>query len=193
MEARRILKNPAFDRSEAAVTGKAWYVIHSKPHKETQIDVYLKTRGLETFCPMIAARPANPRAARTRPYFPGYVFVRADLQAIGLNTLQWMPGAVGVVQFGGQPAAVPDAIIAQVRRRLETLKTRPPLADNLQPGDRVRIVEGPLAGYEALFDLRLNGSQRVQVLLDLLGNLVPVQVNVQRLEKLTRLDPHPPS
>ncbi len=190
-EAPRILKNPVFDLSELAGGRQAWYVIHSKPHKENQLTVYMKTCGLETFCPMLKVQPTNPRSAKYRPYFPGYVFVRADLAEIGLNTLQWMPGAVGVVQFDGQAAAVSDAIISQLKRRIEALKANLEASDNLKPGDAVRITGGPLSGYEALFDLRLNGSQRVQVLLDMLGQLVRVEVNVQNLERIKHLDTYP--
>ena len=99
-----------------------------------------------------------------------------------------MPGAVGVVQFDGQAAAVSDAIMNQLQRRIDALKANHDVSHNLKPGDRVRIIEGPLTGYEALFDLHLNGSQRVQVLLEMLGSLVRVDVNVHGLEKIKRLD-----
>jgi transcriptional antiterminator RfaH len=42
--------------------------------------------------------------------------------------------------------------------------------DDLQPGDPVRIVSGPFAGYEAVFDMRLPDSERVQVLLAFLSD-----------------------
>jgi transcription antitermination factor NusG len=38
----------------------------------------------------------------------------------------------------------------------------------LKQGDPVSISEGPFAGYKAIFDTRLSGSQRVQVLLEVL-------------------------
>jgi hypothetical protein len=40
-----------------------------------------------------------------------------------------------------------------------------------------------LAGYEAIFDLQLSGSERVQVLLEMLGRLVKVTVNTSAIEK----------
>lgn len=47
----------------------------------------------------------------------------------------------------------------------------------------MRITHGPFAGYEAIFDMRLSGSERVQVLLQMLGRLVKVQVNAGAIEK----------
>ena len=37
-------------------------------------------------------------------------------------------------------------------------------------GDAVTIKSGPFAGYTAIFDARLNGGDRVRVLLDMLSD-----------------------
>jgi transcriptional antiterminator RfaH len=179
------LSNLAVERPSPNAGEKAWYVLHSKPHKENQADLYLRARGVETFYPAIKIKPVNPRSSKVRPYLPGYLFVHVDLDEIGLNTFQWMPGAVGLVQFDGQPAAVPEQIVNQLKRRIEVIRTAGGLVlDGLRQGDPVRITDGPLSGYEALFDLRLSGSQRVQVLLEMLGRLVRVEVQAKSLEKI---------
>jgi transcriptional antiterminator RfaH len=179
------LNHLAVERLGTNADTKAWYVLHSKPHKENQAYLYLRSRGIETFFPAIKIKPVNPRSSTIRPYFPGYLFVHVDLDEIGLNSLQWMPGVVGLVQFDGQPAAVPDRIIDQLKRRVEAVQAAGgSVLDSLKRGDPVRITEGPLAGYEALFDLRLSGSQRVRVLLEMLGRLVRVEVQADALEKI---------
>lgn len=165
----------------------AWYVLHSKPRKENQVNAYLVSAGLETFYPTLRVQPVNPRAAKVRPYFPRYLFVRADLDEVGLSALQWIPGAVGLVQFDGVPPTVPDHIIQRLRQRVEEIEKAGGLTfDGLQHGDPVRITSGLLAGYEAIFDVRLSGSERVQVLLKMLGRLVKVQVNAGAIEKRPR-------
>lgn len=162
----------------------AWYVIHSKPRKEGQVSAYLDAQGLETFYPTVRVQPVNPRAARMRSYFPGYLFVRADLEAVGVSALQWVPGAIRLVQFGGEPARVPDNVIAELKRHVRRVNAGGGLTlHGLKPGDVVRITHGPLAGYEAVFDLRLSGSERVQVLLEMLGRQVRVRVDAGAIEK----------
>jgi transcription elongation factor/antiterminator RfaH len=162
----------------------AWYVLHSKPHKENQISAYLQSQKLETFYPTLRVQPVNPRASKIRPYFPGYLFVRADLEAVGVSALQWIPGAVGLVSFDGQPGTVPDYIIRELRQRVEQIEAAGGLTvDGLKQGDPVHITHGPFAGYEAIFDMRLSGAERVQVLLQMLGRLVKVQVNASAIEK----------
>jgi transcription elongation factor/antiterminator RfaH len=162
----------------------AWYVLHSKPRKESQLDTYLQSQGFETFYPAIRVNPVNPRAAKIRPYFPGYLFVHADLDQVGVSALQWIPGAIGLVMFGGQPATVHQRVIQQLKQHLNEIKTAGGLTlDGLKQGDPVRLTSGPLAGYEAIFDMRLSGSERVQVLLEILGRQVRLKVDAGTLEK----------
>jgi transcription elongation factor/antiterminator RfaH len=162
----------------------AWYVLHSKPHKENQINAYLQSQNLETFYPTLRVKPVNPRASKIRPYFPGYLFVHADLEAVGLSALQWIPGATGLVSFDGQPGTVPDHVIRELQERIERIEAAGGLTfDGLKQGDPVRITQGPFAGYEAIFDMRLSGSERVQVLLEMLGRLVKVRTNANTIEK----------
>lgn len=162
----------------------AWYVLHSKPRKEQQVNAYLRAQGFETFYPTLRVQPINPRASKMRPYFPRYLFVRADLDEVGISALQWVPGAIGLVEFDGYVAPVPDSVVHELKRRVAAIEAAGGLTfDGLQPGDPVRITHGPFAGYEAIFDMRLSGSERVQVLLQMLGRLVKVQVNAGAIEK----------
>jgi len=162
----------------------AWYVLHTKPRRETAVYSYLRTQGVEVFYPSVKVKPVNPRASTIRPYFPRYLFVRADLGEVGISALQWVPNAIGLVQFDGIPAAVPDSLVITLKRRIEEIKVAGGLVfHELAPGDAVRITQGPLAGYNALFDLRLSGTQRVQVLLEMLGRPVYVQVDAGAIEK----------
>ena len=85
-----------------------WYAIFSKPRKEVQVGSYLRTQGITTFFPTYRVKPVNPRSSTTRAFFPRYLFVHANLSETGMGALQWIPGAVGIVQFDGAPASVPD-------------------------------------------------------------------------------------
>ena len=78
-----------------------WYVMQSKPQKEKLLYEQLRSREIETFYPSIRTKPVNPRARKYKSYFPGYMFVHVDLDLVGISALQWVPGAVGLVNFGG--------------------------------------------------------------------------------------------
>jgi transcriptional antiterminator RfaH len=146
-----------------------WYALHSKPRKEELLFGQLSLRNIEVFYPRIRVQTVNPRAAKVRAYFPGYVFIHVDLAEIGFTALHWLPGATGLVSFGGEPASVPDSLLVAVRRKIDRINgLGGELFDGLKQGDIVEISEGPFAGYEAIFDTRLPGTERVRVLLKLL-------------------------
>jgi transcriptional antiterminator RfaH len=144
--------------------------MRSKPCKEDFLWQQLRARRIECFYPRTLVPAAGARARKLRPYFPGYIFIHADLDQVGLSALQWMPGAAGVVAFGGHPAWVPENLIHAIRRRVDEINAAggETLA-GLQRGDPVVICDGPFAGYQAIFDARLSGEQRVRVLLSLLS------------------------
>ena len=163
-----------------------WYALRVKPHKERFVHKWLDAHAVTLFYPHVQVQPKNPRAAKERPYFPGYLFVQADLDALGDNAFAWLPGAVGLVAFGGEPAVVPDHLIHELRERITQIRRSGGLKlAELKPGDRVRITDGSLAGYEAIFDMTLPDQERVQVLLAFLSRYPqPVQLKVSAVTKV---------
>lgn len=163
-----------------------WYVLHSKPRKEDFLLDQLKSHGFEAYCPFVRVNTVNPRARKIRPYFPGYVFLQADLGQSKASSLQWMPGATGFVSFDGIPARVPEGLIPTLRQRVDEVNASGgELFHELKPGDQVRVVGGPFAGYEAIFDVRLPGSERVRVLLKLLQQRrqLPVELDAGQIQR----------
>ena len=160
-----------------------WYVFQSKIHNEQLLCEQLRIRHIEKFFPYIRVWPANPRARKIKPYFPGYVFGRVDLELAGKSLVSWIPGAIGVVSFGGEPASVSDHFIHILRQHIETINTAAGrISERFQRGDIVTVHGGPLAGYEAIFDTHLSGHERVEVLLKLLeGYQLRVQLPVSQI------------
>ncbi len=144
-----------------------WYALRSKPQKEEMLARQLILRGEELFFPCVRVMPVNPRARRVRPYFPGYLFIRTDLERCGTSTFRYLPGAVGLIMFGGEAAHVPDGLIQAIRWRVEAGQGDP-TGRSCKPGETVSIHSGPFAGYEAIFDAHLPGTERARVLLKLL-------------------------
>jgi len=124
---------------------------------------------IDFFYPTLQVRPVNPRSQKVKPFFPGYLFVHTDLDLTGSLILKWMPGIVGLVSFYGSPATVPECLITEIRQHMQKLINSGRTNTRFQAGEEVRVVEGPLAGLEGIFDLNLTGSQRARVLLRILG------------------------
>jgi len=161
-----------------------WYALRSKPQKEDVVWKQVRERGFEVFYPRLRVNPINPRSRKFKPYFPGYLFVRVDIEAIGLSSFQWLPHSNGLVSFGGEPSLVPDNLIHAIMRRVKEISDAGgEVFDDLHKGDVVRIGFGPFEGYEAIFDARLPGTERVRVLLQFLSDrYVLIELDASHLE-----------
>ncbi|MGW8251035.1 MAG: transcription termination/antitermination protein NusG [Anaerolineales bacterium] len=163
-----------------------WYALRSKPRKEDVVWRQVRQREIEIYYPRLKVQPVNPRSRKVRPYFPGYMFVRVDIEEVGLSTFQWMPHALGLVVFGDEPATVPENLIYEIRKRVDEIAAAGgELFDGLDRGDQVLISDGPFSGYEAIFDVRIPGSERVRVLLQLLNSQrqVPVELDAGQIQR----------
>jgi transcriptional antiterminator RfaH len=160
-----------------------WYVAHSKPRNEELLWKQFCLRNFMSYYPCIKVATVNPRAHSVQPYFPGYLFVRVDLDVIGRSILKWIPGGIGLVSFGDEPAFVSDSMICAIKQRIEHLKM---VAESPYiKGDSVSVHHGVFAGYEGIFDIQLSGTDRVRILLSLLGDrLIPVEMPASAIHRV---------
>jgi transcriptional antiterminator RfaH len=143
-----------------------WYVIHSKYRNEGLLWQQFCSRGIEAYYPCTCTEPVKPRTRRVKPYFPGYLFIHADLEIVGTSTLQWIPGAVGLVHFGSEPAFVSEEILNAIRGRVNEInKARTLVLKDLKTGEEIAVHSGPFAGYHGIFDSYISDRERVTVFL----------------------------
>lgn len=144
------------------------------------MDTQLEDRGFETYFPYLRIERGYGRGIRYEPYFPHYIFFRADLSSSEAYGIQWLPGVRRLVHVGDQPATVPQAIIDSLRERLEPYTERPLSRTEwlFKPGQKVLITDGPFEGFEAIFQKGLSGHDRVQVLLNLIGTWTRAELDV---------------
>jgi hypothetical protein len=81
-------------------------------------------------------------------------------------------------------------VIAEIHDRVQAIQGKDPLGLGhgayLNPGDKVRILSGPLQGYEGMFDTRLGGQTRARILVDFMGRQLKTECDVRTLERLVR-------
>lgn len=165
-----------------------WYTVHTKPHAEYQVAATFRQRGLTAFLPEVRRKCGDQTGPQ--PFFPCYLFVKVDLDVVGLSAVQWTPGLRRLVAFSDRPVALPEEIIDLIRHRAEALGPTGGLPGlNFKPGDTVRITAGPFKEMLAIFDGPCPAAERVQVLLHLLGQASRYQISVSDLAKAPNQPP----
>jgi transcriptional antiterminator RfaH len=164
--------------------GIRWYAIQTKTNKEKEVERRLCDLGIEIFLPWMRTR----RRIGSRfhwvlvPLFPGYLFCRLDLMESG-KAARYSPGVKDFLKFGNQIAEVRSEIVQTLRERCPdgVAQINPVTA---QYGDAVRINEGPFSGLEAIFERSLKGSERVAVLLEILGRQTRLVLPSEAIAKI---------
>ena len=159
----------------------SWYLVHTKPSGEVVAQANLERQAYEVYFPRLkqTARYRGGWRERVGALFPGYIFLRLDEGRQALDPVRSTLGVAAVVRFGARYSVVPDAVITDLRKRadprtgLHMLNHRV----SLSPGTPVRVLEGPFAGLECVFE-RAVGAERVLVLLNLLGRETRVHLSV---------------
>jgi transcriptional antiterminator RfaH len=162
---------------------EAWYAAYCKPFKERYAATALADQlGLPIYLPEIKRRFRGQ--IRHAPFFPRYLFVWVDLQAVTLNRINNTFGVVRLVAIDDIPQPIPTSVIDMLRQRVDHFNMYGGLLNRgFRPGDTVRLKEGPLQGLEAVFVGPMKSSERVHILIDFLGRHREAEVDVDTLER----------
>jgi transcriptional antiterminator RfaH len=147
-----------------------WYCVRTKSQREKHAAEQLCTRlGFEVYFPQIRLQRKIRRVRRevTEPLFPRYLFCRFDLTP-HYRTVRYARDVIDLVSFGQSPAVVTDQLISDLKTwasESSLTVTKPMFAS----GDRVQIADGPMQGLQAVILEGKSDSDRVAVLLSILG------------------------
>jgi transcriptional antiterminator RfaH len=165
----------------------AWYCARTQPKHEHIAARNLRSRlELEVFNPRLRIERATRRGVVRiiEPLFPCYVFVRCRLDE-QVDDIRYTSGVSTLVHFGHKIPAVPDEVVDELRQSFESEEPMD-VKDRLEPGSQVFVIEGPLLGNQGIVVRALPARQRVQILLDFLGQTTLTEVDRKSLSVADR-------
>lgn len=161
-----------------------WYVIQTKPKKEGEAKSYLSMKGIDVFSPtmeVVSSRRGRIVSDR-QPLFPGYLFGHFNLIE-QYSLVRWGRGVRTIVSFGAGPVPVADEVIELIRNRArdgECVKK----ACSFEKNDVVRVRTGPMKDLLGIFERWISDTERVKILLNLVGYRPTVELHYSLLEKV---------
>lgn len=160
-----------------------WYAVHSRPRMEALALENLQNQAFHAWLPQLRRRVRRKGrwAQVVEPLFARYLFLRVDPQAQDISPVRSTKGVVNLVRQAGVPVPVPDPVMAALFEAVDQETGLHCLSDSvapaLAPGSPVRVLEGPFAGMEGVFQ-KASGEARALVLLAVLG--APTSVKLSR-------------
>ena len=144
------------------LTQAEWYAVQTRPRHEKKVIAELAEKRIDSYLPLLnqVHRWSDRRKTVQVPLFPGYVFVRVQLNP---NIRFAVLGSWGAIAFVGPQrtaTAIPDTQIENIRTLLSSKVSLTPYPF-LRIGQRVRVRGGALDGLEGI--LVTNGQRRLVI------------------------------
>lgn len=177
--------------SEAVAVDKQWYIIHTYSGFENRVKESLLNRieafGMKDYFGDVMIPTENVVEVRdgkkhvsTKKFFPGYVLVQMlmtdETQQVVLNT----PKVTGFVTTEALRPEEMDRILGHMTRATEAPKPK----YTFEPGEKVKIIEGPFASFQGVVDHVNQDHGTLTVLVTIFGRSTPVELNFLQVEKL---------
>lgn len=166
--------------SNPSVPAPAWYLVYAKPRQERLALENLLRQGYEAYLPLLRTRRRVVK--NLGPMFPRYLFLRLTAERDNFAPIRSTFGVSQLVRFGEDYAVLPDDFIASLRAQSDEQGVIEAPEQALVSGDPVQILDGAMAGYEAVFCENV-GKERVALLLKIADRQIRVEaarLTVQR-------------
>lgn len=166
---------------------RSWYVLHTKSRFENVVNENLVKKSMEVFLPKVTVRSKRrDRKLLIRvPLFPGYLFVKTDLNPYEHIEIVKTVGAVRLIGSKEGPVPVPQETIESLK--IMVTSDHPVMTGTrFKKGDNVIVIQGPFAGVTGTF-VRYRGRGRVVVNIEALGQFASVEVNEDDVELLPEI------
>ena len=172
-----------------------WYVVHAYSNFEHKVAQSLKERvkrhGLESkfgeiLVPteeVVEMRDGQKRKS-DRKFFPGYVLIQMVLNDESWHLVKETPRVMGFI--GGtadKPAPITEKEASQILRRVEEGVDKPRPKVLFEPGEVVRVTDGPFNDFNGVVESVNYEKNRLQVAVQILGRSTPVELDFSQVEK----------
>jgi transcriptional antiterminator RfaH len=158
-----------------------WHLVYTKVKKEEEAEHHLNNQGFEVYLPRhrVGVRKCGQYTEVIQPLFPRYIFIQLTDGVDNYASIRSTRGAAGLVRVGAAPAIAPPALIDYLRSHEKQALAPKPL-NPFKVGDRIRIVDGPFSGYEAIYQCD-RGEDRALILLSLMNHFSKVTLSIHHL------------
>ncbi len=172
-----------------------WYVVHAYSGYEKKVAAAIKERvelaGMEDLVgeilvpteEVVEMRGGQKRRSE-RKFFPGYVLVQMELSDVTWHLIKETPRVMGFI--GGkadQPAPITDAEADAILQRVVDGIEKPRPKTLFEPGEMVRVTDGPFNDFNGVVEEVNYEKSRLQVAVLIFGRSTPVELEFGQVEK----------
>ena len=182
---------------------KRWYVVHTysgyenkvKDDLEHRIKVYgLEDKVVDIQIPteeVTEIKDGGERKTKDVKVYPSYVLVRMEIDDNTWAVVRNTPGVTGFVGIDGKPTPLRREEYNKMMHRgagsgsgsASGAKAEAPtrVSTSLEAGQSVRVLSGPLAGFDGVVAEVMPEAGKVKVMLAIFGRETPVELTLEQI------------
>lgn len=172
-----------------------WYIVHAYSNFEHRVKSGLEERiermGLQDkfgdiLVPteeVVEMREGSKRRSE-RKFFPGYVLVQMEMNDETWHLVKGVPKVLGFI--GGssdKPAPITEKEADHILQRVQEGVDKPRPKVLFEPGEVVRVTDGPFNDFSGVVEQVNYEKNRIQVGVQILGRSTPVELDFGQVEK----------
>ena len=174
---------------------KRWYVVHAYSGCEKQVKRSLEDRiereGAQEFfgdvlvpTEEVVEMKGGQKRRSDRKFFPGYVLVEMEMTDETWHLVKDVPKVMGFI--GGtadQPAPISEREANAILNRVQEGADKPRPKVLFEPGEMVRVVDGPFNDFNGVVEEVDYDKSRLKVAVLIFGRSTPVELEFHQVEK----------
>jgi transcriptional antiterminator NusG len=183
---------PAEDTLNSKDLGK-WYVLHSQTGHENRVMNNLEQRVqslgvqdkiFEIIIPTreIVVVKKGKKAKQKEKVFPGYIFVRMELDDQSWLVVRTTEGVTGFIGAGTKPTPISDREVQAIMKFVE--QDQPKFKTAFAVGEAVKITEGPFADFLGSVESIDEEKGKIRVLVSIFDRETPVELDFLQVKKI---------
>jgi transcriptional antiterminator NusG len=172
-----------------------WYIVHAYSNFENKVKASLEERvklmGVEdkfgeVLVPteeVVEMKDGSKRRSE-RKFFPGYVLVQMEMDDETWHLVKEVPKVLGFI--GGssdKPAPISEKEANQILNRVQEGVDKPRPKILFEPGEVVRVIDGPFNDFSGVVEQVNYEKSRLQVAVQILGRSTPVELDFSQVQK----------
>jgi len=175
---------------------KRWFVVHAYSGFEKQVMrsltervrlAEMEDRFGEILVPTeeVVEMKNGVKRKTERKFFPGYVLVQMEMSEETWHLVKECPKVMGFI--GGKadkPAPISDREAEAILNRVKTTVDAPRPKTLFEPGEMVRVSDGPFADFNGTVEEVNYEKSRLRVAVMIFGRSTPVELEFTQVEKV---------
>lgn len=174
---------------------KRWYVVQAYSGYEKQVKRSIEERVIlanlqdkfgDILVPTeeVVEMKGGQKRRSERKFFPGYILVEMEMEDLAWHLVRETPKVLGFI--GGtadKPAPITDAEARAILNRIEDSTEKPKPKTLFEPGEVIRVSDGPFADFNGVVEEVNYDKNRMQVAVLIFGRSTLVDLEFSQVSK----------